>query len=333
MTVTSSPHFQTPEMAAPSKNRKKPHRTSHAIARPPEDAHVINLKPGSPTIRVMESRARLRLGFHAAVVITVLAALFALVRVVMTEAFEKNPRFSLRQVIVNTEGALTPQRIVRATGVTEGQNLLTINLREVRERIERMPEVRSAVVTRDYEGRLAIDVVQRRPVAWIECPKLRVFHMKSGSGMLLDAEGVAIPCDVILKDYLKMPVVRIEELAQIVPGAVVGSPEVLAALRLIGEFEARFDDHHDEIAAVEIPARYALNALFRDGSRATFGSDEMEAQLARYEQIRRAAREKQWEIASMNLLARTNIPVTFRKSPRLAEAETPAAERVVKKRN
>lgn len=318
-------------MAAPSKNRKKPQRTAHRAASAPEDAHVINLKPGSPAIRVMESRARLRLGFHAAVVITVVAGLFALVRVVITEAFEKNPRFSLRQVLVNTEGALTPQRIVRATGVTEGQNLLTINLREVRERIERMPEVRSAVVTRDYEGRLALDVVQRRPVAWIECPKLRVFHMKSGSGMLLDAEGVAIPCEVILKDYLKMPVVRIEELPQIVPGAVVGSPEVLAALRLIGEFEARFDDHHDEIAAVEIPARYALNAIFRDGSRAIFGADEMAAQLARYEQIRRAAREKQWDIASMNLLARTNIPVTFRKSPRLAEA--PAAERPATKRN
>ena len=319
-------------MAAPSKNRKKPLQASQKKAITPEDAHVINLKPGSPTIRVLESRARLRLGFHAAVVITVVVGLFALVRVVMSEAFEKNPRFSLRQVLVNTEGALTAQRIVRATGLTEGQNLLTINLREVRERIERMPEVRGADVTRDYEGRLTIDVEQRRPVAWIECPKLRVFHMKSGSGMLLDEEGVALPCDVILKEYLKMPVIRVEELPQIVPGAQVASAEVLAALRLVREFESRFDDHHDEIAAVEIPARYALEAVFRDGSRATFGADEMDAQLARYEQIRRAAREKQWDIASMNLLARTNIPVTFRKSPRLAGAVEPAAART-KKRN
>lgn len=129
-----------------------------------------------------------------------------------------------------------------------------------------------------------------------------------------------------------MPVIRVEELPQIVPGAQVASAEVLAALRLVREFESRFDDHHDEIAAVEIPARYALEAVFRDGSRATFGADEMDAQLARYEQIRRAAREKQWDIASMNLLARTNIPVTFRKSPRLAGAVEPAAART-KKRN
>jgi cell division septal protein FtsQ len=308
-------------MPLPLKRQKNKPRASRKKVVPEEDSHLINLKPGSPVIRVMESRARLRFGFHAAVVITVVVALIALVRVVMTEAFEKNPRFSLRQVMVNTEGALSAQKIVRTTGLTEGQNLLTINLREVRERLERLPQVRKAAIARDYDGRLTIEVDQRVPVAWIECAKLKIFHMKSGSGMLLDAEGTAIPCDVILKDYLKLPVIRVEEIGQIVAGARVDSIEVHAALRLIAEFQRRFDDHHDEIGAIDIPARYALNALFRDGTQVTFGGDDLDAQLARYEHIRRAAREKQWSIATMNLLARSNIPVTFRNAPALAGAE------------
>ena len=48
--------------------------------------------------------------------------------------------------------------------------LLTMNLREVRAKIEALAQVKSAVVRRDYHGRLTLEVTQRMPVAWIERP-------------------------------------------------------------------------------------------------------------------------------------------------------------------
>lgn len=301
----------------PRKSKRSPKHTNGPFRHAREfgeEQHRIDFEPESPKVRQMRAKARVRWGFHAAVCLLVLAALIALGRATVREAFVRNPRFSLRQVLVHTEGSLSPQKIVRQTGLTEGQNLLTVNLREVRARIEQLPEVRRATIARDYNGKLIIDVLQREPVAWLECQKQRLIPARSGFAWVTDAEGVAIPCDTIAEEYLRLPVIRMEDLPTVEAGLPVDARCLAfhAALRLLADFGRRFEDDEDEIAAIEIPKSYALVARFRGGAEVTFGIDDLDAQLARYDRIKREARERNWQIATLNLLAQTNIPITFK---------------------
>ena len=294
------------------RSRKGSNRSSRNAVAKITEQHRLDLEPESPITREIKSQERVRWGFHFAVCVLVVVGLFALGRATLREAFEKNPRFSLREVVVTTEGGLTPQKIVKTAGLTDGQNLLAINLREMRERIEQLPQVRSGTIERDYEGKLKIAVEQRRPVAWLESQKLKLKPMKSDGGVMVDKDGVVVPCDVLVKQNLGLPVIRIERLDGVTPGKAVGSPQLTAALKLIGEMKRRSTGPKEHIVRVEILNEYALQTRFADGVDVTFGMDGLDEQLARYARIRREAQARRWQIATLNLLVEDNIPVTFK---------------------
>lgn len=307
----------------PKHSRKDSNRSSSIRATKGGEQHRLDLEPESPATRQIRSQERVRWGFHVAICVLVLFGLIALGRATVREAFEKNPRFSLREVVVNTRGPLTPQKIVKTAGLTDGQNLLSINLREVRERIEELPEVRSGAIQRDYEGKLTIAVEQRHPVAWLECQKLKLQPMKNDGGMLVDNECVAVPCDVLVKEHIGLPVIRIEGLDSMTPGLKIESPQVTSALRLIAEMKRRSTGPKQQIRRIDILSPYALQTKFEDGVSVTFGMDGLEDQLVRYRRIRSEATDRGWQIATLNLLVADNIPVTFKNGAALTDA-TPA---------
>jgi hypothetical protein len=63
-----------------------------------------------------------------------------------------------------------------------------------------------------------------------------------------------------------------------------------------------------------------LVANFDDGMQVTFGPDAITKQLGRFDRVMIEAREKGWKIATLNLLPRDNVPVTFRQKPKLVSA-------------
>lgn len=280
--------------------------------------HGVDLKPDSPKIRQMEKKAVRRLGFKWAVGAIILICLIALLKITVREAFIKNPQFSLRQIAVHTEGPLTVQKIVRTTALTEGANLLSINMREIRARLEQLPQVKAVKVGRDYAGLLTIDVKQRRPVAWIECTKLGLVAGRSSSGYLLDAECVPFPCDATTDAYQTLPLIRFESLSQNAPGVPIPDLQVKAALKLLDELQKRFEQGTEEIHLIDIQTPYSMVATFADRAQVTFGIDDLDLQLTRFDRVRQEARKRNWEIGTLNLLARQNVPVTFRSAPDLA---------------
>lgn len=287
-------------------------------------SHRLDKAPETPATREMDSHDRKRRGFKAAVVVLSALSLFLLVKLTVTEAIEKNPRFSLRQVVVHTEGTLTPAKIVRASGLTDGMNVLSISLPKVRDQIERLPHVESATVERDRQnGRLIMKVVQRQPVAWIECPRLKLMPALSGRGYMLDAEGVVLPCEVLTRTFLGLPVIRYEALSQAEAGAPVPDLQVQSALLLLDALKGRFENDFDQVKHIEIPAPYALVASFADGSEVTFPVDELDGGLQRFDRIRRAARARQWQIATLNVIPKKNIPIKFHSEPDMTGLERP----------
>lgn len=291
------------------------------------EEHRLYLEPESPKTREIASRERARWGFHLGVCALVVCSLIALARATIREAFEKNPRFALKEVEVNTSGAVSPQKIVKMAGLTDGQNLLSINLREVRERIEEMPEVRSGSVRRDYKGKVTIAVEQRRPVAWLACEKAKLRAHEGDSSLLVDKDGVVVPFNEGIENSAALPVIAFSSAERPVPGQKIESPQFVTALKLVAEMKRRSTGPKLQIARIDIVNAYALPTTFTDGVEAVFGIDGLDQQLLRYFRIRAEAKERGWQIATLNLLAEDNIPVTFKNVASLVADDSASGSR------
>lgn len=296
-------------------------KTAKAPARKPKKVGgvtlEVDLKVESPKIREMEKVQMKRKGFKWATASIILICLAVLLKITVRESFLNNPQFSLKQIVVRTEGSLTAQKIVRTSALTTGTNLLTVNMREIQGRLLQLPQVSTVKVTRDYEGRLTLEVKQRQPVAWLECSKLGMVAGRPDVGHFIDSEGVTFPCEVVTPAYQALPVIHYETLAQNLPGVAVSDLQVKAALSLLKQLQDRFEQGAEELRGIDIQKPYAMTASFADQSLITFGVDDLKEQLTRLDRIRLEARHRQWRIATLNLLVKQNVPVTFRDAPDL----------------
>lgn len=293
-----------------SKSARRPARKGRT-----KGAHVIDYEPDSPVIREHEALERRRRGFRNALRLIAAMLIIGVGWVAWHEALEKNEQFMLKAVEVNTAGTLTREQIVAATGLTTATNVLTMNLRDVRARIERMPQVKSAVIRRDYHGKLTLDVVQRIPVAWIECAKHKLMEPLSGKGCLLDAEGAPVPCEVVTKECLAMPRIQFPGLSTAEPGRPVPDFQLHSALRLMEKLQGRDADGHAKLERVEIPNAWSLVAHFSGDAKITFCVDDLDPQLVRFDRFMHEARARKWRVATLNLLPRVNTPATFHEPP------------------
>jgi len=103
-----------------------------------------------------------------------------------------SPRFLLTtadDVVVTGNQYVAPDEVANALGLARGgkpafgMNILRISLEEKKKQLETIPWVRSATVTRVYPNRLAVNLVERTPVAFVNV---------GGRLKLVDAEGVLL---------------------------------------------------------------------------------------------------------------------------------------------
>lgn len=279
----------------------------------------VCLRVDSPKIREMEKQAAHRRGFKWALGLIVVICFLALLKITVQESILKNPQFELRDVAVQTSGPLTVEKIVRATLLTRGENLLTINMRALHTRLRQLPPVKDVAIERDFDaGLMTLRITQRQPVAWLDCPKLGMVAGRSEVGYLLDHEAVPFPCDVVTESLTALPVIRYSALAQKTAGVAIQDLQLTSALKLLHELEERFEQGQPQVRSLDIQTPYSMVATFADKSVITFGVDDLDVQLARLDRIRLEARQRRWEIGTLNLLARQNVPITFRQPPDLA---------------
>src|SRR5262249_7064132 len=81
-----------------------------------------------------------------------------------------NPRFAIHQIVVDDDGVLTPEHVVHFAGVQVGENLLSVDLNQVRANLEMLPLVRSVEVRRMMPDRLFIRVEERIAAARLQVP-------------------------------------------------------------------------------------------------------------------------------------------------------------------
>ncbi len=305
-------------MPSPKKGSKSPAR-SPSRSRKAAVPHVIDYEPESPVIRQQEAEMARRKGYRNALWLIIAISVVALGKLVWEEAFEKNARFLLKALDVQTSGPLSVPKLVAATALTLDTNLLTLNLGEVRSRLERLPQVKGVHIQRDYNGSLTIKVQQRFPVAWLECAKQKYYAPLSGTGCLIDAEGVPMPCEVVTKEYLALPVICFEAVSKIEHGKKLSDPLLHIALELAKELNSRAQAPSEIARKLILPNAWSIEAHYATAESEpkviTFGVDDVEMQLERYDRLMKEARARQWKIATLHFIPEGNTPATFHGTP------------------
>ena len=305
-------------MPSPQKGSKSPAR-SPSRSRKAAVPHVIDYEPESPVIRQQEAEMARRKGYRNALWLIIAISVVALGKLVWEEAFEKNSRFLLKALDVQTSGPLSVPKLVAATALTLDTNLLTLNLGEVRSRLERLPQVKGVHIQRDYNGSLTIKVQQRFPVAWLECAKQKFYAPLSGTGCLIDAEGVPMPCEVVTKEYLALPVICFDAVSKIEHGKKLSDPLLHIALELAKELNSRAQAPSEIARKLIIPNAWSIEAHYATAESEpkviTFGVDDVEMQLERYDRLMKEARARQWKIATLHFIPEGNTPATFHGTP------------------
>jgi len=313
-----------------NKHRRRTSTGNYAFRRkaPPArtEIHRLEMNPETAATRRAAFRQRAGTGARWAFGLLSVIVFLALLKVVVMETFVSNPNFHIQNIEVLTTGPLSDSEIATISGLKVGENLLMVSLRAVRDRLEALPEVRTATVTRQFPATVLVDVKQRTPIAWLECPDKAIAAKVSGYGCLLDDEGIVLPSARHEAVDQKLPVISIEKLPRIAPGKRVESPAALAALKLLqlhGQSPLN-EKHH--LTRVDATRSHALVVRFDSGLTATFPADgNPAAELVRLECVLDAAAQRNWRVGKINLLVEHNVPVTLQNST--ATVTTPAGRR------
>jgi len=155
----------------------------------------------------------------------------------------RSPHLRLRETVVKGCKELTEKEILTLAAIRPGQNLLTLNLETIADRIEANPWVRSVSVGREFPNRLVIVVRERKAVALLK--KGQEFQLLDGDGFPFkkreSGEGSDLP---ILTGHLpnsrtdealvKKAIALLQDLAQIKDIPNIGTPSEVHADETFG---------------------------------------------------------------------------------------------------
>lgn len=245
----------------------------------------------------------------------------------------KNKSFAVRKVLIETDGVISPAQIQRWCDVRAGENLLALDLGRVKRDLELVPLIQSVSVERILPGTLHIRVSERTPIAQVNVPRPRP---GGGFDMLvyqLDADGyVILPLDPRLRAGPlrradgSLPQISGINLTELQPGRQIQSTQGLAALKWIGAFESSPMAGLVELKDVDVSAPEVLVVTTGQGSQVTFGLDDFNEQLLRWQAIYELGERMQKVIATLDLAVDKNIPATWLE----ASAVPPPAHRIAK---
>lgn len=217
--------------------------------------------------------------------------LASLVLAAAVVALARSPLLRVREVRVEGLTHGSPARIVRLSGLSEGDPLVGLDVGAVRARVERDPWVARAEIDVDLPSTVTIRVTERVPIAVVDL----------GSGpVLVDAQGAAIArgAGAGLPEIVLAPawVERLRAGDPQGPG-----PSVSAVARALGALSR---------AALErvVQARFSpgsgLELVLREGVRVIYGPPrELEAKAEALARVLRWAEETGARLRSINVVA------------------------------
>lgn len=140
----------------------------------------------------------------------------------VSDALARTAGFSIRAVTITGLRDLKENEILRLAGIGPNSSLLFLNAATIRARLQAVPLIKEASVTKLYPGRLLFEIEERQPYA---------LWQKDGNVSVVAADGTTLS-DLHDARYAKLPLVVGE-------GANGKLPEYLGILEAAGDLRER----------------------------------------------------------------------------------------------
>jgi cell division septal protein FtsQ len=230
----------------------------------------------------------------------------------------ENSEFAIQNVDVQTDGVIAPDQLRRWSGVKLGANLIALDLASVKRNLELVSTIDSVSIERILPRTLKIRVMERKPVAQVNVPhadasggiSISVFQLDAGGFVMqpLDPRLCVVPLSQISE---QLPVITGLNVYQLQPEYRVESPQVQAALQLIGVFDHSPMTGLVELRRIDVSSPQIIVVTTEQGSEITFGLEDLPQQLARWRQIYDLGQRNNKIIASADLAIANNVPVRW----------------------
>jgi cell division septal protein FtsQ len=296
-----------------TKKRSRPRNRRVSNLRQRRQQHLLDVKVRSRSATQHRNRRVLVIASKLALVIALCLGIYLGAREGAKRLFFDNPDYRLSTIEVQTDGALPREQILKTADLHEGENIFRVNLGRVRDTLQQLPQVDDVQVVRKLPGEIDIKVIERRPIAWITGEKQISDPFASNAAFLVDARGVLMKEKKLLPEYLGLPLISGCSSDSLVAGKVVESLEAKAALELLRLSTRSFMQTRFQVREIDVSKGYCLLVTDKTHTRVTFGFDNLDAQLQRLEQFLVYCDDSKQELATVNLLVKRNIPVTFAK--------------------
>ena len=290
-------------------NRRQKNRRLHRV-------HVLNVKLRSDQVRATRTRlAALTTGILFGTVF----GLYLLWRTgewALDKFVYENSEFAIQRVEVKTDGMIATDQLRRWSGVKLGDNLIALDLSAVKRNLELVSTIGSVSVERILPRTLKIDVTERDPVAQVNIPRAGASGGITVSVFQLDADGYVMQpldprlCLVPLAQVnSQLPVITGLNVYQLQPGHRVESPQVQAALELVGAFDHSPMAGLVDLRRIDVSLPGVVVVTTGAGGEITFALDNLEQQLRRWREIYDLGQRMNQAVASLNLAVSNNVPV------------------------
>lgn len=296
--------------------RQRPRARNERVSnrRQRRQQHLLDVKVRSHKATRHRNRRVLVIGSKVVLAVAILAGLYFGVQFGAKRLFFENPDYRLSQIEVVTDGMLQRDQVLKAAELHEGQNIFSVNLAQVQERLQQLAQVDELQVVRKMPGEIDIRIVERKPIAWITSDQQITDPFASEVAFLVDARGVLMKEKKLLPEYLGLPLITGCTSESLEAGRVVESLEGKAALELLRLSTRSFMQTRFQVREIDVSKGYCLLVSDKNHTRVTFGFDNLDLQLRRLEQFLVYSDDSKRELATVNLLVQRNIPVTFAKT-------------------
>jgi cell division septal protein FtsQ len=275
--------------------------------------HLLDVRVRSRKATQHRNRRVLVIVSQCLLAIALVAGIFIGGKITLKRFFFENPDYKLAMVDVQTDGTLQREQVLAAADLHEGENIFQVNLAQVHDVLQQLPQVDEVQVVRKLPGEINIRIVERKPIAWITSEKEISDPFQSEVAFLIDARGVLMKEKKLLPEYLGLPLITGCMSESLEAGKTVESFEIKAALELLRLSSGSFMQTRFQIREIDASKGYCLVVTDKNRTRVTIGFDHLAEQIQRLEQFLVYADDAKREIETVNLLVQRNIPVTFMK--------------------
>ncbi len=276
---------------------------------------VLKSEVMSPRIAWFTILGFLKLLVKVAVVIGILLAIAYGIRQAIEHTFHQNPDFRLQAINLNENDVLDEAALVDVLGIDLSGNIFDFDVDFLESRLMTIPAISSAKVTRNLPGTLEFTISTRKPAAWIACPEEDHPIARVQGGLLVDHDGHTYPCPAgQLARCQSLPILILAPDTEhpVTAGLSPAHPQYRHCLHLLKAITARYPADIASIHSISQENDWSLRMTTTSGTIATFGLGDHARQLDYLNRALLHARKKGYQIETINLIPKRNVPITVR---------------------